>query len=160
MTPREIQSEQALRRANEARLAHAGIVRTLRAASLDDALDSARRLLATPAGAEATLRLDRLLLAVPGIGPERCRLILRHVGLVGGQHRVGDLTARQRRRVADALDAPVAKLRAERGLPEPVLDQHRVASAVNTLRTLRPDVPDPAGVVRVVLAADDLRAAA
>ena len=160
MTPREIQSEQALRRANETRLAHADIIRSISRTERPQALTLARGLLDHPDGPAATLRLDRLIKAVPGIGPERCRLILRHVGLVGGPRRVGDLTPRQRRLVAEALDAPTAKLRTERGLPEPVLDQHRVASAVNTLRKLRPDVPDPASVVRVVLAADDLRAAA
>lgn len=154
------QSMRALVLANHVRQAHATIKLRLRSMPPGEAVELAAAILRDPQGPERTLRVAALLRAVPRRGATHVAAMLRHAGLVGGTHRVGDLTARQRDVLADALMVPTGELRVRRGLPaEVVLDRGRVCSATAALRALRPDVTDPGEVVRLVLAHDDMEAA-
>ncbi len=138
-------------KADEARLAIAGLRARLRSLPKPEAIVLAASILRSPEGHEDAMRLDRLLASVPGFGEQRVLMTLRHAGLSYGARRLRDLTERQRGLVADSLGLPYGDLR--RGVPQPVVDYGQISSAAAALRTLRPDVRDPSEVARIVFGA-------
>lgn len=152
------QPEAALLGANEVRVAHSQTKQHLRSLTRPEALALAATILRHPERHEQTLTVDRLLLAIPGCGPQHTRALMRHIGLVGAPRRIGALTDRQRCLLADRLDWPISRLASTRGLPaQAAVAPGRVVSAGRLLAALRPDVSDPFEVARLVLAHDDER---
>lgn len=90
---------QALARANEIRLAHAAVIRSI------DSPAAAAAILRDPPEQTASLRLARILKSVPGYGPARTTRLLNRcaIQLARLQRGLGELTDRERNRIADAL---------------------------------------------------------
>ena len=143
----------ALRKANDTRFAVAAVKRRIAALPHEQAVAEVRHLLSDPSGPEGSIHADRLLLAIPGCGPTRVRLVLRRAGIVGASRQVRHMTRSQREALAAWLTAPMWQLRRP-GPAEPRLDNNRVRTAATALRARRPDVTDPEDVARIVLAVD------
>ena len=93
------QSLAALAEANRIRFAHAAVIRSI--ASPADAADVLR----TPPADTGRLRLARVLKAVPRYGPVRATRLLNRAAIPQArlQRGLGELTERERNRIADEL---------------------------------------------------------
>ena len=93
------QSLAALANANRIRLRHAAVIRSI--ASPADAADVLR----TPPADTGRLRLARVLKAVPRYGPVRTTRLLNRAAIPQArlQRGLGELTERERNRIADEL---------------------------------------------------------
>lgn len=89
------QHDRALRRANEVRMAAAGVKRELRTGAVSLAVA-----LADPRGGSP--KVGDLVVCVPGVGPVKARLLLRELG-IRETKRARELTVRQRRAISDAV---------------------------------------------------------
>lgn len=90
------QREESLALANTIRIAAAVVRRQVEAGelTLDEALEHP--------DAQAT-KVGRLVVAVPRVGVKKTHRLLRDAGIMSGDRRVRDLTARQRTALVEAL---------------------------------------------------------
>jgi hypothetical protein len=104
----------ALALANEIRLAQAAVLREIRSAN-GTAGDLAAEALRNPTDTVGSIRLERLLRALPRMGPRYADKTLAEVGMSRGRlsRRVRELTERERHVLADALVARSARSRAK-----------------------------------------------
>lgn len=94
----------ALRNANAVRMTNAHTVRTVRAKDRRGGAAHAAAILRDPRGVEPAMRVGALLRAVRSIGSEKARRRLATVGVDNDRKRIGEMTARQRRVLADGLE--------------------------------------------------------
>lgn len=93
----------ALAHGNQARMANAQLRRDLKAMRKRDAYEEVAALLESPVWPADALPVMRLLVSVPGVGPERASRWLVRAGVVSGSRRVRELTVRQRTVLARVL---------------------------------------------------------
>lgn len=125
------------------------VLREIEAADKPAAKAMVCRMLDGPAPEIAGVRVGRLLRSIPRFGRGRTAGMLRHAGIVSADRYVGDLTARQRRMLAEAVMLRPSEFRT--AIPTPALSAWHRRSAVAALRACRPDVSDPEDVVEIVL---------
>lgn len=112
----QAQHMSALERANEIRSAHAELLEQIRVRPrTSPAVPPSRRrgegarraayVLERGRGPCERLRVDRLLEAVPRLGPNGTARFLRAAGVTLADKRIGELTDRQRSQLAEALRA-------------------------------------------------------
>ena len=89
------QRDRALRRANEVRMAAAGVKRELRTGAVSLAVALADPRAGSP-------KVGDLVVCVPGVGPVKARLLLRELG-IRETKRARELTVRQRRAISEAV---------------------------------------------------------
>lgn len=96
----------ALAKANRVRLANAQTYREIRALPAPAAFRRVSGILRAPRGAECAMRVDALLSAASRIGPSKVAALIALAGVRHADRRLRDLTDRQRRVIATALDHP------------------------------------------------------
>jgi hypothetical protein len=131
----------ALENANARRTRSAAVVADLKTRDKADACSRLLALLRDPDEDVMTIRVRRLLVALPGCGPERARRIMSHTGL-SDQH-VRSLTPRQRAELARAVMMPVGRLSA---VARPIVARELAVSPARlaaATRALQPFVASP-----------------
>lgn len=106
------QRDKALTLANVTRITNAQTLRQIKAMAPADGCLAAAAILRDPLGVQVALRVGLLLTAPRGMGPKKARIMLKTVPMsmaamplvVGGDTRIGAMTARQRDALADMLD--------------------------------------------------------
>lgn len=98
------QRDDALRKANEVRLTNAHTLKVIRVKDRRHGASHAAAILRDPCGAEPTMRVSSLLLAVKSIGPGKLQALLEYAAVPSEFKRIEELTERQRETLADALE--------------------------------------------------------
>jgi hypothetical protein len=102
------QRERALAIANQRRLRNAALLNELRDLGFEAAHRRAAEVVADPDDSFATIKARNLLCALPSRGPQWVPRALSHAGL--NDHRLGDLTSRQREALIATLPLSLHEL--------------------------------------------------
>jgi acetylglutamate kinase len=100
------QQLQALQKANATRLARAQIKRDLHNMTPADSVATLASLIVDGDEHALNLRVGEALLSCPKLGPSVLRMVCRTAGLVTADHRIRELTPRQRAELVRVLRVP------------------------------------------------------